>query len=154
MTVWEIVLVALGLSADAFAVAMCKGVEMKKFVLRYALVIALFFGAFQALMPLIGWAVASQFARYIESFDHWIAFALLLLLGGRRILDTFKTDYEEEGGIVLKPGLYTRVLMAVATSIDALSDGVTFPFLKVVHGLRVARLGSASLVLSFLGTDM
>ena len=97
MTVWEIVLVALGLSADAFAVAMCKGVEMKKFVLRYALVIALFFGAFQALMPLIGWAVASQFARYIESFDHWIAFALLLLLGGKMMLDSFKKEEEEEG---------------------------------------------------------
>ena len=151
MTVWEIVLVALGLSADAFAVAMCKGVEMKKFVLGYALVIALFFGAFQALMPLIGWAVASQFARYIESFDHWIAFALLLLLGGKMMLDSFKKEEEEEGEKVLKLGLKTLVLMAVATSIDALAVGVTFAFLQVNVWLAVAMIGSVTFVLSFLG---
>lgn len=151
MTVWEIVLVALGLSADAFAVAMCKGVEMKKFVLRYALVIALFFGAFQALMPLIGWAVASQFARYIESFDHWIAFALLLLLGGKMMLDSFKKEEEEEGEKVLKLGLKTLVLMAIATSIDALAVGVTFAFLQVNVWLAVAMIGSVTFVLSFLG---
>ena len=73
MRIWEIFLTGLSLSADACAVAMCKGVEMKRFVLRYALLIALCFGLFQALMPLIGWAVASQFAEYITAADHWIA---------------------------------------------------------------------------------
>ena len=82
MSILEICLVGLGLAADAFAVAMCKGVEMKKFILKYAVVIALFFGVFQAVMPLIGWAVASTFEEYITAYDHWIAFGLLLLLGG------------------------------------------------------------------------
>ena len=99
MSILEICLVGLGLAADAFAVAMCKGVEMKKFILKYAVVIALFFGVFQAVMPLIGWAVASTFEKYITAYDHWIAFGLLLLLGGKMIWDSFKKEANEGKGL-------------------------------------------------------
>ena len=94
MRIWEIFLTGLSLSADACAVAMCKGVEMKKFVWKYALLIALCFGLFQALMPLIGWAVASQFAEYITAADHWIAFILLAFLGIRMFAEGIESEKE------------------------------------------------------------
>ena len=151
MSFASVFLIGVSLSMDAFAVSVAKGMCVKGNRLRCALTLAFWFGAFQALMPLIGWAVASQFARYIESFDHWIAFALLLLLGGKMMLDSFKKEEEEEGEKVLKLGLKTLVLMAVATSIDALAVGVTFAFLQVNVWLAVAMIGSVTFVLSFLG---
>lgn len=151
MSILEICLVGLGLAADAFAVAMCKGVEMKKFVLKYALVIALFFGVFQAVMPLIGWAVASTFERYITAYDHWIAFGLLVILGGKMIWDSFKKDREDEEEKPLNIGFKTLLLMAVATSIDALAVGVTFAFLQVNVWVAIALIGSITFVLSFVG---
>lgn len=151
MTILEICLVALGLAADAFAVAMCKGVEMKKFVLRYALVIALFFGVFQALMPLIGWAVASTFEEYITAYDHWIAFGLLLVLGGKMIWDSFRKEPEDEEPAPLKLGIKTLLLMAVATSIDALAVGVTFAFLQVNVWIAISLIGAITFVISFAG---
>ena len=151
MSILEICLVGLGLAADAFAVAMCKGVEMKKFILKYAVVIALFFGVFQAVMPLIGWAVASTFEEYITAYDHWIAFGLLLLLGGKMIWDSFKKEEASEEEKALNIGFKTLLLMAIATSIDALAVGVTFAFLQVNVWLAVAMIGSVTFVLSFLG---
>lgn len=150
MSVLEICLVGLGLAADAFAVAMCKGVEMKKLVLKYAIVIALFFGIFQAAMPLIGWAVASTFEEYITAYDHWIAFGLLLLLGGKMIWDSFKKEEKEEQK-PLNIGFKTLLLMALATSIDALAVGVTFAFLQVNVWLAVALIGCITFVLSLIG---
>lgn len=151
MSILEICLVGLGLAADAFAVAMCKGVEMKKFVLKYALVIALFFGVFQAVMPLIGWAVASTFERYITAYDHWIAFGLLVILGGKMIWDSFKKDREDEEEKPLNIGFKTLLLMAVATSIDALAVGVTFAFLQVNVWAAIALIGAITFALSFAG---
>ena len=151
MSVLEICLVGLGLAADAFAVAMCKGVEMKKFVLKYALVIALFFGVFQAVMPLIGWAVASTFEQYITDYDHWIAFCLLFVLGGKMIWDSIKKDDEAETEKPLNIGFKTLLLMAVATSIDALAVGVTFAFLQVNVWAAIALIGAITFALSFAG---
>ncbi len=151
MSVLEICLVGLGLAADAFAVAMCKGVEMKKFVLKYALVIALFFGVFQAVMPLIGWAVASTFEQYITDYDHWIAFGLLFVLGGKMIWDSIKKDDEAETEKPLNIGFKTLLLMAVATSIDALAVGVTFAFLQVNVWAAIALIGAITFALSFAG---
>ena len=151
MSVLEICLVGLGLAADAFAVAMCKGVEMKKFVLKYALVIALFFGVFQAVMPLIGWAVASTFEQYITDYDHWIAFGLLFVLGGKMIWDSIKKDDEAETEKPLNIGFKTLFLMAVATSIDALAVGVTFAFLQVNVWAAIALIGAITFALSFAG---
>ena len=151
MSILEICLVGLGLAADAFAVAMCKGVEMKKFILKYAVVIALFFGVFQAVMPLIGWAVASTFEEYITAYDHWIAFGLLLLLGGKMIWDSFKKEEESAEEKALNIGFKTLLLMAIATSIDALAVGVTFAFLQVNVWVAIAIIGAITFILSLIG---
>lgn len=151
MSIWEILLIGLSVSADAFAVAMCKGVEMKKFRLKYALLIALFFGGFQMLMPLIGWAVASVFEKYITAFDHWIAFGLLAILGGKMIFDSFKKEPESEEEQVLKLGLKTLLLMALATSIDALAVGVTFAFLQVNIWIAISLIGATTFCFSVVG---
>ena len=174
MQIWEIFLTGLSLSADACAVAMCKGVEMRRFVLKYAVVIALCFGLFQALMPLIGWAVASQFAEYITEADHWIAFALLALLGAKMFKDGIESEKELREAraltkdasplpypvrITLLPkkeerldiGVKTLVVMSVATSIDALAVGVSFAFLAVNIWLAVALIGATTFCISLLG---
>ena len=174
MQIWEIFLTGLSLSADACAVAMCKGVEMRRFVLRYAVVIALCFGLFQALMPLIGWAVASQFAEYITEADHWIAFALLALLGAKMFKEGIESEKELREAraltkdadplpypvrVTLLPkkeerldiGVKTLVVMSVATSIDALAVGVSFAFLAVNIWLAVALIGATTFCISLLG---
>lgn len=157
MTVWEILLIGLGVSADAFAVSMCKGVEMKKIIWKYALLIALFFGGFQMIMPLIGWGAGSLFQKYITEFDHWIAFGLLLLLGGKMIYDgIFDKDEKKEGDEdkPLKLGFFTLLVMAIATSIDALAVGVTFAFLSVNIWLAVGIIGATTFTFSLVGVGI
>lgn len=156
MSIWEILLIGLGVSADAFAVSMCKGVEMKKFIFKYALLIALFFGGFQMLMPLIGWAAGTLFEKYITQFDHWIAFGLLLLLGGKMIYDgIFDKDEQKEGeDKPLKLGFVTLLVMAIATSIDALAVGVTFAFLKVNIWMAVSIIGATTFAFSLVGVGI
>ncbi len=124
----EIFLTGVGLSMDAFAVAICKGLKMKRLSVGRTAVIALFFGGFQAFMPFLGWLLGKSFERYITNFDHWIAFALLGFIGGKMIYDSFK-DEEDDccDGLDLKE----LTVMAIATSIDALAVGITFAFLKV-----------------------
>lgn len=126
----ELLLIAVGLSMDAFAVAVCKGLKMRRLDIGKTAVIALFFGGFQALMPLLGWALGKQFERYITSIDHWIAFFLLLFIGGKMIIESFKKDKDsdEKPEYEEKLDLKELTLMAVATSIDALAVGVTFAF--------------------------
>ena len=156
MSIWEILLIGLGVSADAFAVSMCKGVEMKKFIFKYALLIALFFGGFQMLMPLIGWAAGTLFEKYITQFDHWIVFGLLLLLGGKMIYDgIFDKDEQKEGeDKPLKLGFVTLLVMAIATSIDALAVGVTFAFLKVNIWMAVSIIGATTFAFSLVGVGI
>ena len=118
----ELLLLAIGLSMDAFAVSVCKGLCMKRLNLRQATVVALFFGGFQALMPLVGWALGTQFEQFITPVDHWIAFVLLALIGGKMLWDAFHEDDEElscpaDGKLDLRE----LVMLAVATSIDALA---------------------------------
>ena len=98
MSFWELLLIAIGLSMDAFAVSLCKGLAMKLLNMRQALVIALFFGGFQAAMPLLGWLLGKSFEQYIIGIDHWIAFGLLLFIGGKMIHDALKPDEETAGG--------------------------------------------------------
>ena len=128
----ELFLIGVGLSMDAFAVAVCQGLCMPRLNLRFALVIALFFGGFQALMPFAGWLLGAQFAGYIQQIDHWLAFVLLAVIGGKMLWESFFGQEEETAcaaGVVLD---YRQLfLMAVATSIDALAVGVTFAFLEV-----------------------
>ena len=118
----ELFLIGVGLSMDAFAVALCKGLSMRRINYAHAAVIALFFGVFQAVMPLIGWALGTQFARYITSVDHWIAFALLGYIGGKMLADGIRGEEAEEAAQLSAGALF---MQGVATSIDALSVGFT-----------------------------
>ena len=128
----ELVLIAVGLSMDAFAVSLCKGLCMKKLNLAHAAVIALFFGVFQGVMPLIGWFLGTQFERYITPVDHWIAFVLLGYIGGKMIWDALHETGEGEAcDVEPKLDLKELFILAVATSIDALAVGITFACVPV-----------------------
>ena len=143
-------MVALGLSMDAFAVSLGKGMCMNKLNLRNPLVIALFFGSFQALMPLLGWLLGKQFERYITAVDHWIAFGLLAFIGGKMMFDALKANRSQDA---CENTLYLRELsiLAVATSIDALAVGVTFSFLHISIVPAVLLIGAIAFILSFAG---
>ncbi len=147
----ELFLVAVGLSMDAFAVAICKGLGMKRLDIGQALVIALFFGGFQALMPAIGWLLGSQFAHIVEPIDHWIAFALLAFIGGKMLVDALHGDEEEEAASDASLDLRELVMLAIATSIDALAVGVTFAFLQMDIVFPVLFIGVTTFALSFAG---
>ena len=148
----ELFLIGVGLSMDAFAVSICKGLGMSRLNMRQAAVIALFFGGFQALMPLIGWALGSQLAELITPIDHWIAFALLAFGGGKMLWDAFHED-DEQGGEAkdAKLDLKELLMLAIATSIDALAVGITFAFLQVAIVPSVTIIGVTTFLLSFVG---
>lgn len=148
----ELFLIGVGLSMDAFAVSICKGLGMSRLNMRQAAVIALFFGGFQALMPLIGWALGSQLAELITPIDHWIAFALLAFVGGKMLWDAFHED-DEQGGEAkdAKLDLKELLMLAIATSIDALAVGITFAFLQVAIVPSVTIIGVTTFVLSLVG---
>lgn len=131
MSLFDIFLIGIGLSMDAFAVAVCKGLCMKRINYKHTLVIALFFGGFQALMPLIGYFLGTFFESYITAVDHWIAFALLMYIGGKMLYDTFSSDDEEiVCPVISRLNVKELLLLAIATSIDALAVGITFSFYK------------------------
>ena len=153
MTLLEIFLIGIGLSMDAFAVAICKGLAMpNKVDKKGALLIALYFGVFQAVMPTLGWLLGSQFARYVTRLAPWIAFILLAWIGGNMIRESLSKEEreEEETGSVSHKEL---LVLAVATSIDALAVGVTFSMLElaVSIGAAVALLGCTTCVISLAG---
>jgi len=146
MALWELMLIAVGLSMDALAVSICRGLEMRGVDYRRAFVIALFFGGFQAAMPVIGYFFGSGFARYIRDFDHWIAFGLLAFIGVKMIREALK------GGCGACPlNLRALVVMAFATSVDALAAGLTFALLRVNILKSALLIGATTFVLSFLG---
>ena len=153
MTLLEIFLIGIGLSMDAFAVAICKGLAMPDKVDRKgALLIALYFGVFQAAMPALGWLLGSQFARYVTQMAPWIAFVLLAWIGGSMIRESLSKEEKEEAemGAVSHKEL---LVLAVATSIDALAVGVTFSMLElaVSIGAAVALIGCTTFVISLGG---
>lgn len=148
MSIWEVFLVAVGLSMDAFAVAVCKGLKMPKINPKQTALIALFFGGFQALMPLIGYLLGTQFEQYIVRIDHWITFVLLGFIGGKMIYESFKKDEEEDD----KPfNVKELFVLAIATSIDALAVGITFAFLDVNIVISVSLIGVITFILSAIG---
>ena len=152
MGIIEILGLGIALSMDAFAVSICKGLGMKKINYKQALVIAAFFGGFQALMPFIGWLLGSQFAGYIQSIDHWIAFVLLGLIGGNMVREALSPEEEAEACAVNTKLDYKQLfLMAVATSIDALAVGVTFAFLEVSIVPAISIIGCTTFCLSLVG---
>jgi len=149
----ELLLIGAGLAMDAFAVSLCKGLNMRKINYRHTSVIALFFGGFQALMPLIGWFLGTRFLEYIEKFDHWVAFVLLAFIGGKMFLDAIKGGDECEccecGENSLNIGELT--LMAIATSIDALAVGIALACQKVNIGLAISVIGITTFIICFAG---
>ena len=152
MSIVELFLIGVGLSMDAFAVAVCQGLCMPKLNLRQGGVIALYFGGFQALMPLIGWFLGSQFASYIQSFDHWVAFVLLALIGGNMVREALSPEEEETSCAVNSKLDHKKLfMMAVATSIDALAIGVAFAFMDVLILPAVSLIGCTTFCLSLVG---
>ncbi len=148
----QVFLIGVGLSMDAFAVAVCKGLNMKKIDYKYTVLIAFFFGGFQALMPLIGWLLGVQFESYIVSIDHWIAFFLLSFIGGNMIKESLGGEEEEESGITYD--LKELFMLAIATSIDALAVGITFAFLRVNIISSIIIIGITTFFLSMLGVGI
>lgn len=153
MTLLEIFLIGIGLSMDAFAVAICKGLAMPdKVDKKGVLLIALYFGVFQAVMPTLGWLLGSQFARYVTRLAPWIAFILLAWIGGNMIRESLSKEEreEEETGSVSHKEL---LVLAVATSIDALAVGVTFSMLELAVSIAVAviLIGCTTFVISLAG---
>ena len=151
----ELFLIAVGLSMDAFAVAVCKGLAIKnmKSSLKYSIIVGLYFGVFQAIMPLIGYLLGAQFSDKITSIDHWIVFALLCVIGGKMIWESFdkSTEEAEEGS----PISFGKMLpLALATSIDALAVGVSFAFLKVDIVPAISFIGVITFTLSAVGVKI
>lgn len=159
MPFWELFIIAVGLSMDAFAMSVCRGLQMRVLRLSHTFVIALTFGVFQALMPLIGHALGQQFSSLIEAWDHWIAFLLLAFIGGKMLFDAFteKNDAQKTGapkdGAKPTEALCMRELcaMALATSIDALAVGITFACLRVPVFRAVTVIGTVTFAVTALG---
>ena len=147
----ELFLIAVGLSMDAFAVSVCKGLAMPKCTFKTAAIVGLWFGGFQALMPAIGYVLGAQFQEAIASIDHWIAFVLLALIGGNMIHEALDNDEEEADASL---DVKTMFLLAVATSIDALAIGITFAFLKVNIIPAVCFIGIVTFIISFAGVKI
>ena len=148
MSIFEVFLIGVSLSMDAFAVSICKGMAMKKANIKWTVIMALFFGGFQALMPIIGWYLGKQFESVITNIDHWVAFALLGFIGGKMIYEFFKDDEEYD----LKPPTVKEIFfLAIATSIDALAVGITFAFIKVDIWSSALIIGITTFVISAIG---
>ncbi len=130
MNFTEILFIAIGLVMDALAVSVSNGITLKKIKVKYALKFGLFFGVFQFIMPIIGWFCAKNFKNAIENFDHWVAFILLLIIGGKMFLESFKTEKENVTNNKNILSFYNMTILAIATSIDALAIGVSFAFLN------------------------
>ncbi|MBQ6240267.1 MAG: manganese efflux pump [Firmicutes bacterium] len=144
----ELILTAIGLAMDAFAVSICKGLALQKLKVRHMLLAGLYFGVFQALMPLIGYYLGSIFSGFIEKIDHWIAFVLLLWVGIGMIREAFSQKEEQEDADF---GVRTMLILAVATSIDALAVGISFAVLSVQILLAVSLIGVITFAICFAG---
>lgn len=152
MGIVELFILAVGLSMDAFAVSVCKGLAMKKCDLKKAAICGVWFGGFQALMPTIGYLVGYQFRTYISAFDHWIAFILLGIIGANMVKESLS---KEENDADDSLGVKTMFLMAVATSIDALVVGITFALLPDTNIFAaVSFIGVVTLILSMIGAKI
>ena len=148
MSLFELFLIAVALSMDAFAVSVCKGLSMRRMNLRHALIIGLYFGGFQALMPALGYVLGVRFQDAITAYDHWIAFILLGLIGGNMIKESLTPEEDScDASVAFKD----MVILALATSIDALAVGVTFAFLEVSIVPAASVIGVTTFCLSLVG---
>ena len=149
----ELALISVGLAMDAFAVSICRGLKMRRINYRHALIIALFFGGFQALMPLVGWFIAGRFASYIEKYDHFVAFGLLAFIGIKMIVEALREkDASDDEKEISHIDVKELLILSVATSIDALAVGITFALIPTVNiWLSIAEIGLVTFLLSALG---
>ena len=152
MGILEIILVGLGVAMDAFAVSVCKGLSMKTLDWKKAIVIALYFGIFQMLMPAIGYFLGTAFEGIVTSVDHWIAFILLALIGGNMIKEAFSKEGSEKCNDCVD--FKTMVILAIATSIDALAVGITFAFLQTNILLAMTVIGVITFIISLMGVKI
>lgn len=148
MSTLEIIIIALGVAMDAFAVSLGKGLALERVVPRHALTAGIWFGGFQALMPIIGYYLGYSFSDVVHSIDHWIAFALLLLIGGNMIREAIWGDQKSHNSDF---GVRNMLLMAVATSIDAMAVGISMAFLGINIWHAAAIIGIITLLLSATG---
>lgn len=151
MSIIEIILLGVGLAMDAFAVSVCKGLALKKFNKKKAIIIALYFSMFQAVMPIIGYLLGSAFSKTIESIDHWVAFGLLGAIGANMLKEAIEGESEEQDDNV---SFKNMLVLAIATSIDALAVGITFAFLKTNVILSVGIIGIITFILSIIGVKI
>lgn len=153
MSALELFILAIGLSMDAFAVSICKGLAVKRIDMGKAGIVGLWFGGFQALMPMIGYFLGSRFSNAIQSVDHWVAFILLSLIGANMIREALSRDEDagrDSGSLSFK----TMLMLAVATSIDALAAGITFAFLDVDIALAAGMIGCTTCIISMAGAKV
>ena len=151
MTIFELIVIAVGLSMDAFAVSICKGLSVRRLRPRHNIICGLYFGGFQALMPVLGWLLGRQFEALIKNVDHWIAFVLLALIGANMIREAVKNEKENLNDSFSPK---TMLPLAVATSIDALAVGVTFAFLDVMIVPAVSIIGVTTFIFSAAGVKI
>lgn len=149
MDLFDLIVTAIALSMDAFAVSIGKGLSVQTLRPKHSLIVGAYFGGFQALMPFLGWLLASSFAEYIRRFDHWIAFALLALIGANMIREALSKKKEEKMDASF--GVKTMLPLAIATSIDALATGVTFAMTETNIWLAIAVVGTTTFVFSAVG---
>ena len=150
MSILELFILAVGLSMDAFAVSVCKGLSLGKIKPKHMCIAGAWFGGFQALMPLIGYFLGSFFAEMIEKYDHWVAFVLLAIIGGNMIKESFGKDEKVDSSMDVK----SMLLLSIATSLDALAVGVTFAFLQVQIVPAVSFIGVITFIFSAVGVKI
>ena len=148
MELFEIIFIGIGLAMDAFAVAVCKGLSMKKINWKSTIIIALYFGIFQAGMPVLGYFLGSTFSSFVQKVDHWIAFILLAIIGGNMIRESTDDEMDKRNDNV---SFKTMIMLAIATSIDALTIGITFAFFEVNLLLAITIIGFITFILSIIG---
>lgn len=151
MSLFGIIILSIGLGMDAFAVSICKGVSLKKNDLKKSIIVASYMGIFQALMPVIGYFLGMSFADKITSIDHWLTFSLLVIIGIKMIKDSLETEKEIVND---KVDFKEMIILAIATSIDALAVGITFAFLNVNLYIAIGFIGIITFILCFLGTKI
>ena len=152
MSFWSLLLIAVGVSADAFAVALGKGLHMRRFNYRYAFIVAGTFGLFQAVMPLIGWLLGTRFADYITEYDHWIAFALLAIVGGKMLWEAFSSHEDKEKDTDSVNVRELLVLGAAPPASTRLAVGISFAFIpNIPIAPAIVLIGVTTFVISFLG---
>lgn len=152
MSIIEIALIGVGLAMDAFAVSICRGLAMRRMNYKKAIIIAAFFGVFQALMPALGYVLGTTFANKIAAIDHWIAFILLALIGANMIKEALSSDDDECQDDSLRLG--DLIMLSIATSIDALAVGITFAFFNVSLLLSVSMIGIITFIICVIGVKV